>query len=240
MEQESLSELLNSEPTETEEVQETVTEVEPEQAETPQRNEAGRFTKTGETSGSPPQVEEPALDHAAIVAERRRRQEAEQRAQALEQQLQALQAPPPDMWEDTEGWQQHNRQETVAEAVAKATLNARYDMSEMMARQAHPDFEEAKAEFIALAEQNPAIAQQVLADPHPWNKAYQIAKNHRAMQELGTLDVEALKAKWREEFEAEQRTPTAARPVPTLSNERNVGSRSGPAWSAPTLSDLLR
>ena len=71
-------------------------------------------------------------------------------------------------------------------------------MSEMMVRQANPDFEDVKAEFLALAQQNPDLTRQALADPHPWSKAYQIAKNHKTMTELGATDLDTLKAKLRE------------------------------------------
>jgi hypothetical protein len=245
----SLDQILNDEP----EAEEVAIEAAPEeQAEEPvsqPRDETGRFARKGEDSGSPPQIEkseEPPLDHAAIVAERRRRQEAEQRAKALEEQLQALQnppEPPPSIWEDEQGWQQQFGSQVVSQAVTQATLNAKLDMSEMMVRQANPDFEEVKAEFLALAEQNPGLVQQALADPHPWNKAYQIAKNHRAMQELGATNLDDLKAKLRAELMAEMQgqMPSQSPVPPTLTTERNVGTRAGPAWSGPrSLDELLR
>ena len=241
----SLDELLNDKPSnEPEQALEPAPESEPSQP----RDEHGRFAPKGEDeSGSPPPVkEEPPLDHAAIVAERRRRQEAEQRAQALEAQLQSLQQPqepPPSIWEDDQAALSHHRQSAVAEAVQQATFNARLDMSEMMVRQANPDFEDVKADFLALAQQNPTLVQQALADPHPWNKAYQIAKNHKAMTELGAVNVTDLEAKLRDKIMAEiqgQQPPRQVLP-PTLTTERNVGSRSGPAWAGPTsLSELLR
>jgi hypothetical protein len=245
----SLDDILNDEP---EAAVEQAVEQEPagEPVSVP-RDESGRFARKGDDSGSPPQIEEakpeePPLDHAAIVAERRRRQEAEQRARALEEQLQAMQnppEPPPSIWEDEQGWQQQFGSQVVTQAVSQATLNAKLDMSEMMVRQANPDFEDVKAEFLALAEQNPGLVQQALADPHPWNKAYQIAKNHRAMQELGATNLDDLKAKIRAEMMAEmQGQAPLANPIPpTLATERNVGARSGPAWSGPkSIDDLLR
>jgi hypothetical protein len=250
----TIDEILNEgtdEPQVSEPVIEPQPEPEPVAAEPvqPVRDEKGRFAPKGEEqSVSPAPAQEPQLDHAAIVAERRRRQEAEQRAKALEEQLSKLQnppEPPPSVFEDEQGWQQHFGQEVVSTAVQQATFNAKLDMSEMMVRQAHPDFDEVKAEFLALAEQNPVLGQQALADPHPWNKAYQIAKNHKTMQELGATDVAALEAKLREKIMAELQAQPPAQPAPavippTLSNERNVGTRTGPAWSGPRpLSELL-
>lgn len=250
-----LSDLLGND----EDVQTPVETPEGEQDAGQPRDEHGRFAPKGETEGEPPApVEKPAFDGAATIDERRKRQEAQQERDALRAELEALKqqfqanqqpkeppAPPPSIWEDEQGWQQNFGGQVVQEAVTAATFNARLDMSEMMTRQANEDFEEVKAEFLALAEKNPTLREQALSDPHPWNKAYQIAKNHRAMQELGATNVADLEAKLREKIMAEmqQQAPLApARPglPPTLATERNVGSRAGPAWSGPTpLSDLL-
>ena len=250
----SLDDLLNGEP---EAVDTAPVQAEPSnEPEGPARDEHGRFAaKTGvepETGTVPPTDRLPQEDYKALREEREKRQTLEREMEALRQQFQAFQqpkeppAPPPSMWEDEQGWQQHFGNEVVSTAVQQATFNAKLDMSEMMVRQANADFEEVKAEFIALAQQNPQLAQQALADPHPWNKAYQIAKNHKTMSELGATDLETLKAKMREELMAEmqaQQPAATGRPAmpPTLTNERSVGGRTGPAWSGPaSLDDLLR
>ena len=113
----------------------------------------------------------------------------------------------------------------------------------MMARQTHSDFEEMKAEFVKMMQDNPVLQQQALADPHPWQKAYQIAKNARTMQELGATDIQTLEAKIREQILAEQQAqqPAAPRIPPSLSTTRSVSSRNGPAWSGPpALGDILK
>lgn len=241
----SINDILADEPVE------VIAEVEPQpEPEAPvegtARDEKGRFAPKGETeSASPAPVTEPELDHKAIVAERRRRQEAEERARALEEQIKAYQNPPepaPSMWEDEQGWQQHFGGQVVSAAVQQATLNSKLDMSEMMVRQANPDFEEVKAEFLDLAKDNPVLAQQALADPHPWQRAYQIAKTHRTMRDIGATDIDSLKAKMREELLAEMQAQQPARPgiPPSLTTERNVGARVGPAWTGPRpLNELL-
>lgn len=220
------------------------------------RDEHGRFASTTgvepqataepvpptEQAGLPKDVYEP------LRAVRDENKALKDRLDALTQQIAATQqpqpAPAPSIWEDEQGWQKNFGGQVVSQAVQQASLNARLDMSEMMVRQANPDFDEVKAEFMALAEKNPVLAEQALADAHPWNKAYAIAKNHRAMTELGATDVETLKAKIREELMAEMQAnpaPAAQGLPPTLSSERSVGSRSGPAWTGPApLSDLLR
>ena len=245
MEQKSIADKLDDEPTEAPEEQPVEAVAEEQPAERP-RDENGRFAKTGDDSGPPPQAEqrEEPVFNKAVLDERRRRQEAEQRAAALEAQIQALQNPPaapPSVFEDETGFGNHVVQTAIQQATAQASLNAKLDMSEMMVRQANPDFDEVKAEFLRLAEENPTLRQQALSDPHPWNKAYQIAKTHRTMQEIGATDIETLKAALRAEIEAERgAAPAAPRSFPSLTGERSAASRSGPAWSGPkSLSDIL-
>lgn len=253
----SLDDLLNGEPTEpTADAPQNAPD-NPAADDRP-RDEHGRFAAKGvepqdnPAEPVPPTDKLPMEEYKAIREEREKRQTLERELEALKQQFQAVQqpkeppAPPPSLWEDDQAWQQHFGQEVVTTAVQQATFNAKLDMSEMMVRQANPDFDDVKAEFIALAEQNPQLVQQALADPHPWNKAYQIAKNHKTMAELGATDLETLKAKLREELMAEMQAQppvNPGRPVlpPTLTTERSVGSRSGPAWAGPaSLDDLLR
>lgn len=249
MEGTSLDHLLNDD-----DPQEPAQALEPEQApDTPEvtddapsgplRDENGRFAaSTGVEDTGPPPDKLPVEDYKAIRDEREKRQRIERELEALKQQINSQPkeppAPPPSIWEDDEAWQQH----FGSQIAQQASFNAKLDMSEMLARQSNPDFDDIKTEFLRMAESNPALAQQALADPHPWDKAYKIAKNARTMTELGATDLDSLKAKIREELEAELRAQTPAVPglPPTLSTERNVGARSGPAWTGPRpLSDLL-
>jgi hypothetical protein len=225
---------------------------EPEAAalEAPQRDERGRFVPKGVDSAPPAQDQLPQDIYEPLKAVRGENKQLKTQLEALQQQLQQLQnppEPPPSVFEDEQGWEQQLGQRVVSQAVVEAETRATMRMSEMLARQAHPDFDELKAEFLALAEQNPGLAEQAIKDPHPWEAAIRVAKNHKAMQELGATDVASLEAKLREKIMAELQPqppaqPAPAQPVipPTLSNERNVGTRSGPAWSGPTpLASLL-
>lgn len=250
----TLESIFNDEPTDT--VEAAPVEAAPEQPEAPEqpsdgpaRGPDGKFIPkqqsdvedTGPSPGKLPQEE-----YKAIREEREKRQRLEAELADLRSQFQSFQqpqeppAPPPSLWEDENAWGGQLVQQAVQQAEQKTVMR----MSEMMARQANPDFDDLKAEFLSLAEKNPTLADQALADPHPWNKAIQIAKNHKAMADLGATDLDSLKAKIREELMAEmQATPPASTPYvpPSITGERNVGSRSGPAWAGPrSLDDLLR
>jgi hypothetical protein len=222
---------------------EVVAEVTQPEVEAQPRAPDGKFAPKGETeSASPAPVEEPPFDHAAVKGERERRQKAEQRAKELEERLQALEqppAPPVSIWEDDAAWQQQFGSQVVSTAVQQATFNAKLDMSEMMARQANTDFEEMKEAFLNLAKENPVLQQQALADPHPWAKAYQIAKNHKAMSELGATDVEGLKAKIREELKAELAQQPAVNIPQSLADSQSSRSNTAPVFRPPTLEDIL-
>jgi len=237
----SLDNILADEPSEA-----PVTEQEP-VAEEPQtedrpRDENGRFAKKGEEGASPAPDDKNEYDGAATLAERRKRQEAEARIATLEQQLQQIQNPPapaPDMFADPEQWQGHFGSQVTQTAAQWAAQNAKFDASEMMAGQSHEDFDEMKATFLELAGQNPQMLAEVKAHRHPWERAYEIAKNHRGIAELGATNLTELEAKLREKIAAELQGGGQQQLPPTLSTERNAGQRTGPAWSGPKPLDEL-
>lgn len=219
------------------------------------RDEQGRFAPKGDRQeDAPPASDEKAKGlEAGISAERKKRQEAEQRYADLERQIAELreaskpkepEQPAPSLWEDENAWQQHFGGQVVNTAVQQATLNAKLDMSEMMARQAHEDFDTMKERFVKMMQENPALQQQAMNDPHPWNRAYQIAKNAATMEELGATDLETLKAQLREQLKAEQeQQQEAAKPVipQSLAGEQSArGSSTAPDNGPPSLDSILK
>lgn len=247
----SLNDILND--TDQEPQEAAPAEQAPEPVETPEeatdgpvRDEHGRFaSKAGVEDTGPPPDKLPPDEYKAIREEREKRQQLERELQAIKDQLAQPKeppAPPPSIWDDEDAALEHRDNRVLSTAVQQATLNATLAVSESWARRTNPDFDEMKAEFLRMAENNPELAQQALADPDPWDKAYKIAKNARTMTELGATDLDSLKAKIREELEAEYaaKAPPVPGLPPTLSTERNLGTRSGPAWSGPKpLSELL-
>lgn len=216
------------------------------------RGPDGKFTTKGEVEDAPPASDEKSKGlEAGIVAERRKRQEAEDRyktdVEALRRELEELkrtkehETPPPSIWEDDQAWQQHFGGEVVSTAVQQATFNAKLDMSEMMARQANEDFDEMKAEFLRMMQENPAIQQQALSDPHPWQRAYQIAKNARTMSELGATDIDSLKAALIEQIKAEQaQQPATASALPnSLADAQSARGGNTPSPAPLTLEEIL-
>ena len=181
---------------------------------------------------------------AGIAAERKKRQEIEAQLEQLRREMEASQRPkeePKDIWEDTQGWQQQFGGQVVSAAVQQATFEAKLNQSEFYARKNIEGFDESWEDLNKWLMENPSIAQQAQADIDPWGFAYRQFNNQRQLAEIG--DVEAYKQKMRDEIMAELQAQQPAQPVipPSLSNQRSVGSRTGPAWSGPpALSDLLK
>lgn len=248
----NLDDFLEGEPVEPNEAeQEQEAPEQPKEQETvsdgPERGADGKFKAKGEQEDAPPASKEESGLQAGIAAERRKRQEIEQRYADLERQIAEMrqpkepEAPPPSLWEDEQAFMQHNNSQVVSTAVQQATMNAKLDMSEMMARQSHEDFDDMKERFVKMMQENPAIQQQALNDPHPWNRAYQIAKNAATMEELGATDLDTLKAQLREQLKAEQEQAAARPQIPqSLAGEQSArGSVTSPDNGPPSLKDIV-
>lgn len=187
----------------------------------------------GDKEDAPPASSPESVPVKALQDERRKRQELQDQLEALK--AQQSQEPPVSIWENDEKWQQQFGERVTLSAAQHATLNARLDTSEMLAAQAHEDFEQVKAEWLEMAKQNPELRQQAMADRHPWERAYQQAKNAKAMKELGATSIEdvikAERAKW--EAEMAQKSPARSFPHSTV-HDGSAASRSGPGWAGPT------
>lgn len=210
------------------------TGVEPEPQEAPAEPEA-----VPPTAGLPKDVYEP------LKAVRSENQQLKDQLEALRKEIEANkpeepEAPPPSIWEDENAWAQHMGGQLVSQSVQQAVYQSRLQMSEMLMAEQVEDFSSVKDQLIEFVGSNPAVNQQVAESTHPWRTAYQAFKNHKTMSELGTTDLEALKAKMREELLAELQQAPPPKAPQTLSNKRSVAARTGPAWSGPkSLDELL-
>jgi hypothetical protein len=211
--------------------------------------------------GAPPAPSEddsPTVPRAAHIDERRKRQAAETEAGTLKAKLAEMsqrlaqiqpQAPAskPDQWEDPEGheqWLVEQAGQVAEQRALQAYQRQHVIMSAEAAKAKYPDYLEKVAIFEQLSAENPALSAQMFNHPNPAEFAYGVAKNHEEVSQYGSLDAwkAAEKAKWEAEaLEKLKATLPASSAPPTLSNERNLGQRSGPEWSGPTpLSDLLQ
>jgi hypothetical protein len=214
------------------------------------RDETGRFATKGVETPEPEQASEPVPpaglpkeEYKAVREEREKRQALEREIAELKTQFQSIQpkaepAPVPTIWEDDKAALAHVRDDAVSVAVQQASLNARLDMSEMMTRQAHADFDEMKGKALEMLSANPSLAREVMADAHPWQRAYTLAKNAAKMEALGAVDVSDLEAKIREQVKAEMATQQPV--IPTSLADAQSARASGVAPSGGlSLADIL-
>lgn len=194
------------------------------------RNERGQFVKAEPVT---PPVEERShtVPVAAMLEERRKRQE-------LEARLAALQPKAPEV-KDEDFWQapaQATRQlvDYQAQQVQSEILNLKYELAEDLTRSLHPDYDAVREEFVAkVTSGDPwavAIAQQMGAKPNPAKFVYDQSKKLAALSEFeqaGSLD--ALRARIEAEVRAKILTEQS-RPAPPPAVPQSLNS----VPSAPT------
>ena len=151
-------------------------------------------------------------------------------------------APPPTIWEDDAAALAYTQQQAVAQSLAASSYQTKLFTSEFHARKNLEGFEQAWEPLNKWLSENVAVAQAAAADYDPWGYAFRAYKNQQTMQELGATDIEQLKAQIRAQVEAEMAAQKPAVPniPPSLSTQRSVGGRTGPAWGGPKpLNELL-
>lgn len=224
-----------------------------------ERDEQGRFKAKGEVTPEPvaqatetpaaappaaatetkPEPTDERVPTGALIAERKKRQEAERRAEELERRWQQMQQPrPPDPYTDPDGHRQFVQQQEVV-------VNARVDASFEAAKAAIPDFEGVMQHWDELVAQNPMLYQQAIQHNAPAYWAYQHVKNHLAMQEIGDPKTyrEKLKAELLAELQKQQpqARQTPATPQPSLASAPASGIKSEAAWAGPSsMRDILK
>jgi hypothetical protein len=221
------------------------------------RGPDGKFIPKGEAQTAPPAAqEEPGqIPFAALKDERAKRQAYEAELAELRAQLAQLQqqpAPqaqqeqgPPDRWEDPEGydrWLVAQATNQATEAAREALVVDRIRLSAEQAKAQHPDYLEKKSVFEQMARHNPMLIEEMKRHPNPAQYAYDVAKTQLELQQYGGLEglIEArIAARQAEAMQSvQQQLPPSA--PPTISGDRSVASRSGPAWAGPTpIGDIL-
>lgn len=219
------------------------------------RGPDGKFISKGEKEPeqpaevAPPATEEAKIPEAALIGERRRRQEAEDRLRALEAQLhqrpqpQQFTAPAqaPDMFEDPEGYTRYISAQAAETARAQAYEQFQYQRIEMAAQQFAPtvsDYAEKVQVFEQMAQANPALMQELYRAANPAEYAYNVAKTQLEINQFGGLEG-LIKARVQEALKAQVPAPTPAPPVPdTLAAEQSARA-SAAGHQPPSLEEIL-
>jgi hypothetical protein len=143
-----------------------------------------------------PTAPEPKEEHvplAALKAERKKRQEYEDRLRQYEQQQ--AQQPQPSFYEAPEQYVQTLLQQH-SQHVTQRMLGA----LEAQAREVYPDYDEVFEIVQENAAGNPIVVQQIMQAPNPAMAAYKLGKQLREMQAM--QDPDAYRAKIEAEIRA--------------------------------------
>lgn len=185
---------------------------------------------------------EPPIDHAALIGERRRRQEAEAREAEKDRliaefQSRQPQTPPPDFWDDPDQAFNHRLQTVLPDITERIRSELRVERvkeSADDARSRYQDYDQTIDVFHQLATQNPSLQQQMLMARDPAEFAYKTAKTHQQVQSYGSIE-QMIEAEVAKRLTA-QPAPTA--PIPdTLADAQS--SRGAPAATAPPTLDAI-
>ena len=191
----SLDDILNDV-----EATEEVTEAAQPEAKAPAATETDTATEADKVEAEKPEAEttaakeseEESWTKAAVLDERRKRQELERKLAEYEK------AKPerPDVFEDQDGAFGHVKDELRSEIG-----NIKLELSQDMMRSIHEDYDELESEFIELAKDNAALLTELNQAKNPARFAYETAQKARQAAEL--KDVEGMRAKIEAEMRAE-------------------------------------
>ena len=131
--------------------------------------------------------------------------------QALENQMQAAQQQEeaPDAFVEPDAAIQH-----AVNQVQQRNDDRFLNFSEEVTRKNHEDYDEIKEVFLEMANENPLLAQQAMAQPMPHEWLYQQAKTHNEFKDISSVDdlrakIEAeTRAKIEAEYAEKQKTVT--------------------------------
>ena len=158
----------------------------------------------------------------------------------------------PDFWNDPDGYLKG-----ALTPVQQQIAEQREMMSQLMAEEKFgvDTVKAALTDLESYMRSNPAAKadyQAIMQNRHPYGALVEWHKRHQTQAEIGA-DPEAYQAKLREDLKAEvlaelqggnqqeQAVAPAAVMPSNLAGTRNVGTRSGPAWSGPQpLNDIFK
>jgi len=165
-----------------------------------EKQEEPEQTAAKEPPAEPPSAEksdEASAYKAAMLEERRKRQEIERRLQELEQGKEP-EAKKKVFWEDPEA--------VIAERVSEVERRFTHRLlvsSEAVAREKHSDYGEKIVAFQEAMQRDPTLYERMRDDVNPAEFAYRVGKTYLVTKDAP--DIDTLTAKIREQVLAEER-----------------------------------
>jgi len=182
----------------------------------------------------------------AVLDERRKRQELEQRLKDLESKKEP--EPAPDWWADPEKAAQHQSQQIEARLYQQ-----KVELSQDFMRSQHEDYDDMEARFMEMAQENPALRTELQKSANPARFAYETARKAAEYEAIKDVDsykakMEAevrkdVEAKLRKEIEAEQekKAKKEAAIDPSLASTSSKGGLTSDDYAGPTpLDEILK
>ncbi len=238
---------------------EVVEKAEPETVEEPGE------TAAPEEGPEQPDLEKPEPEAAkdpwtktAYLSEKRKRQELERRLDAIEnQQAKAPDEPAPDMFEDPEGYQEHQDKkiEAVKEVAQNSAIEAtlRVSRAHVLKEYGEEKLEEAAVGFELALQRNPSLQQKALESESPYQFIYDTGVAELNREAMGDPAAYAAKvadeAMKKAEAEIEKRVAERvkaelAKHLPqSLAEEQSQGERTTekPQWGGPkSINQILK
>lgn len=172
---------------------------------------------------------------AAAIEERRKRQELERRLAEMEKRQAAPVLPDDPYAAEIEQKYLAPRMQELEQRM----LDRMYNAIEASARVRYPDYDEVRAQFLELCEQDPSAAAGLRDAPDPAEYAYKTAKKYALMREIGDDPVAyraRVEAEIRKDLEAKLGQPRAmSSPTPPSSlNGEKSPAATAQVWSGPT------
>jgi hypothetical protein len=181
------------------------------------------------------------IPEAALLDERRKRQEYERKLAELEQRMAQLQAPPPaapakaeppaDFWSDPQGFIEAQMQQARQAALSEAEVRMRHqfaEVCELNARTRYADYDEVRDAFLARVEQDPVLRAELSQARDPAEFAYKTGKRLSEVEQFGSLD------QWREQERARIRAELEAQFKPQApAVPQSLNAEPSPAVSSP-------
>lgn len=187
-------ETTETEETESEETSETESEEteetkgDEEDAEETESDKDGEESEESEKEDEPPSSEDKDTQEPdkvpikALQDERRKRQDLQERLEALERQTPNEQETK-DFWDDPEAHLQG-----MEKKFQDALLNERMNISESFARKRWEDLDERLESFKGMIEQTPSLRDEMLRHPSPWEFVGEQVERQRKLDEFDSAE----------------------------------------------------
>jgi hypothetical protein len=205
---------------------------EPPSPQLPPRGEDGKFVKREAAADR-----EHMVPLSALMAERERRQAAEQAAQSRTNE------PPPDWFDDPDKAFEVRLEARKGELLSEAEARARemfFLFTENAARDRHTDYDQMREIFTEEAQRNPGLAEQLRNAPDPAEFIYKQGRVASELREVGG-DLAAYRKRVEANVRAQVEKEVAAKLARTSNIPQSLNTESskgagvvGSSWTGPT------